>query len=162
MPRLISCGPRDSAYRDFKTADSSNNADYVAMLVDSEEPVSNPEDTWDHLMKRDEWEKPDGCDGSHVFLMTTCMETWIAADPDSLIRHYGSCLRKSSLPSLHNIEGRNRHEIQNSLKSATLGCSNVYQKNKRSFEIPGRLNPEILENNILSFRRMKRILNEKL
>lgn len=57
MPQLIACGPRDSAYRDFKTANSSNNADYVAMLVDSEEPVSNPEDTWIHLMKRDGWGK---------------------------------------------------------------------------------------------------------
>lgn len=107
-------------------------------------------------------EKPDECEDDQVFLMTTCMETWIAADPDSLIRYYGNCLRKSSLPSLHNIEQRNRHEIQNDLKNATLGCSNVYQKNKRSFEILGKLNPEILENNMVSFRRMKRILNEKL
>lgn len=40
MPQLIACGGRDSTYRDFKTAHTSRMADYVAMLVDSEELVN--------------------------------------------------------------------------------------------------------------------------
>jgi len=46
MPQLIACGSRDSTYRDFKTEHTRRMADYVAMLVDSEEPVNDPEKTW--------------------------------------------------------------------------------------------------------------------
>jgi len=162
MPQLIACGGRDSAYRDFKTANRSDNAEYIAMLVDSEEPVKDPENVWDHLAERDGWVKPDGCNDGQVFLMTTCMETWIAADRESLKGNYGSCLRESALPSLHNIEEKNRHDIQECLRSATSGCTNKYQKNKRSFEVLGRLNPKVLDENLKSFSRMRRILNEEL
>ncbi len=49
MPQLIACGSRNSVYDDFVTAHANSNADYIAMLIDSEESVGNPEKTWDHL-----------------------------------------------------------------------------------------------------------------
>lgn len=162
MPQLVACGGRDSTYRDFKTDHQNGRADYVAMLVDSEDPVTDPENPWDHLKERDGWDRPDGSNDNQVFLMTTCMETWIAADPDTLNRHYGSCLRESALPPIHNIEIRNRHDIQDCLKQATAECSNTYQKNRRSFEVLGKLDPSVLEENAASFKRMKRVLNERL
>ena len=162
MPRLVACGGRSAAYSDFKTAHESNKAEYVAMLIDSEKPVSNPEETWDHLRNCDRWERPDGADDEQVLFMTTCMETWIVADRDTLRQHYGSSLQESALPSLSALEQRNRQEVQDELKRATRNCSNAYQKGKRSFEILGKLEPETMESYLPAFQRAKRILNEKL
>lgn len=162
MPRLVACGGRSAAYSDFKTAYESNKAEYVAMLIDSEEPVSNPEETWDHLRNCDRWERPDGADDEQVLFMTTCMESWIAADHDTLGQHYGNNLQKSALPSLISLEQSNRQNIQERLKHATRNCSNAYQKGKRSFEILGKLKPETIESHLPAFQRTKRILNEKL
>jgi len=162
MPRLVACGGRSAAYGDFKTAHESNKAEYVAMLIDSEKPVSNPEETWDHLRNCDRWERPDGADDEQVLFMTTCMETWIVADRDTLRQHYGSSLQESALPSLISLEQGNRQDIQEGLKRATRNCSNAYQKGKRSFEILGKLEPETMESHLLAFQRAKRILNEKL
>ncbi len=162
MPRLVACGGRSAAYGDFKTAHESNKAEYVAMLIDSEKPVSNPEETWDHLRNCDRWERPDGADNEQVLFMTTCMETWIVADRDTLRQHYGSSLQESALPSLISLEQGNRQDIQEGLKRATRNCSNAYQKGKRSFEILGKLEPETMESHLPAFQRAKRILNEKL
>ncbi len=162
MPRLVACGGRSAAYGDFKTAHESNKAEYVAMLIDSEKPVSNPEETWDHLRNCDRWERPDGADDEQVLFMTTCMETWIVADRDTLRQHYGSSLQESALPSLISLEQGNRQDIQEGLKHATRNCSNAYQKGKRSFEILGKLEPETMESHLPAFERAKRILNEKL
>ncbi len=162
MPRLVACGGRSAAYGDFKTAHESNKAEYVAMLIDSEKPVSNPEETWDHLRNCDRWERPDGADDEQVLFMTTCMETWIVADRDTLRQHYGSSLQESALPSLISLEQGNRQDIQEGLKRATRNCSNAYQKGKRSFEILGKLEPETMESYLPAFQRAKRILNEKL
>ena len=41
MPRLSACGGREAVFDDFKTAHVRQHAnDYVAMLVDSEDPVA--------------------------------------------------------------------------------------------------------------------------
>ena len=60
MPRLVSCGGRNAAFDDFLTAHANANADdYVALLVDSEDPVIDIEQPWNHLKERDGWDKPD-------------------------------------------------------------------------------------------------------
>ena len=144
MPRLVVCGGRSVVYGDFKTAHESERADYVAMLIDSEEPVSDFEKTWDHLKNRDSWEQPVGANDEQVLFMTTCMETWIVADRDTLRQHYGSELQESALPSLNKLEQRSRKDVQSDLKHATHNCINAYEKGKRSFEILGKLKPETL------------------
>ena len=162
MPRLRACGARSSAYSDFKTAHESNKAGYVAMLIDSEELVSDTEKTWDHLMTYASWEKPLGTNDEQVLFMTTCMETWIVADRGALRQHFGHKLQESALPSMDNLEQRHRMDVQDALKHATRDCSNAYKKGKRSFEILGKLKPETLESHLASFHRTKRILNGKL
>lgn len=162
MPRLVACGCRERAYGDFKTAHGGGKAPYVAMLVDSEEPVADPEKTWDHLKACDCWERPDGADDEQVLFMTTCMETWIVADRESLRRHYGSQLQESGLPPLVGLERRSRNDIQGDLEHATRKCRNAYKKGKRSFAVLSQLNPATLEEHLPAFGRMKRILSERL
>jgi hypothetical protein len=86
MPRLVACGPRNVAFDRFK---GHQGGGYVAILVDSEDPVVNIEEPWAHLKKRDNWSKPINATDEQVLLMTTCMETWIVSDQKALREHYG-------------------------------------------------------------------------
>jgi hypothetical protein len=162
MPRLVACGGRDSAFGDFKIAHANkSDSDYVAMLIDSEDPLDNL-DVWEHLKRRDGWDKPFGSEDDQVLFMTTCMETWIVADRDALTKHYRSELQKSALPPLVDLESRSRHDIQNDLFHATRDCSNAYNKGKSSFDVLEKLSPDKLELHLPSFVRVKQILEDRL
>jgi hypothetical protein len=159
--RLKARGGRDEAFSSFKIAHSAKApSEYVAMLIDSEEPVTAG--PWEHLKQRDpSWLRPHGTTDDQVLLMTTCMETWIVSDRATLRQHYQNCLNENPLPAAVNLEERPRDEVQKSLSSATKSCSNAYKKDSRSFEILAKLNPEVLQS-LPSFARMRRILQERL
>ncbi|MGE5192096.1 MAG: DUF4276 family protein [Deltaproteobacteria bacterium] len=163
MPRLVACGGRQATFDDFSTAHANAGAeDYVAMLLDSEEPVADIEQTWAHLQQRDGWNRPDGAHDEQVLMMTTCMETWIVSDQQALRDYYATCLRKNALPNLNNMESRARDAIQNGLVQATRTCKNRYAKGARSFQILGRLNPGALRQHLPSFLRCERVLGDRL
>lgn len=163
LPQIAACGGRGTAFRDFATAHkNAQGGKYVAMLVDSEEPIIEIDKPWEHLKQRDGWDKPETATDEQVLLMTTCMETWIAADRPTLREHYGAALQVNALPSLHDIESRGRHAVQDALQHATRDCKNKYEKGKRSFEILGKLNVVELRTHLPSFERCERILNAKL
>lgn len=162
MPRLTACGGRNSAFDDFKTAHShSKKGDYIAMLIDSEDPVADGKKTWDHLKARDNWDRPEGAEDDQVLLMTTCMETWIVADRAALQGHYDHRFQENALPPLIDLENRQRKEVYDKLAQATRNCSNAYAKGKRSFEVLGALNPSALKS-LPAFKRMAEVLEEKL
>lgn len=162
MPSLTASGSRDNTFSDFKTALNNRKYTYIAMLIDSEDPVADSERTWNHLRKRDKWNKPDNCDDETVLFMTTCMETWIALDRQTLKEVYGHDLQESALPSPVTIECKERHEVQSALMLATRNTTRPYSKGEVSFDLVGKLNPGVLEEHLVAFRRMKRILDEKL
>lgn len=163
MPGLKACGGRDGAFGDFKIAQRNHAAgDYVAMLIDSEDPLADLESAWQHLAHRDHWERPTGAVDDQVLFMTTCVETWIVADREALRKHYGNKLQVSSLPPLVRLEVRGRHDVHDRLEHATRNCSNAYTKGKRSFEVLSKLTPAVLEEHLPSFVRTRRVLNENL
>ena len=163
MPRLTACGGRGSAFDDFKTAHARLKiGNYIAMLIDSEDPVVDLEKTWDHLNSRDQWDKPAGATDEQVLFMTTCMETWIVADRAALMEHYGHKLQENTLPPLNNLEERNRHDVYDNLVHASRNCSNAYSKGKRSFEVLAKLDPAVLKQHLPSFVRVDRILKATL
>ena len=144
---------------------SQNLARYVAMWIDSEEPMANPDAAWAHLgtvTTVPQWAQPAGAQDNQVLFMTTCMETWIVADRDVLSDHYGSDLQESALPPLVDLEKRGRHDVQAKLEHATRNCTNAYEKGKRAFEILGKLTPANLEQYLPSFVRVRRILTAEL
>lgn len=161
MPQLVACGGRGAAYEDFVIAHRESKADFVALWIDSEEPVTDLNATWDHLRSRDGWERPDRVVNEQVLFSTTCMETLIIADHAILKIHFHG-IQESALPSLIDLEKRNRHYVQDKLTHATRNCSNAYSKGKRSFEILGKLNPEVLEQYLPSFVRICHILEHNL
>jgi Domain of unknown function (DUF4276) len=163
MPRLVACGGRDAAFDDFLSAHSRAGAnDYVALLVDSEALVASVEQPIAHLKQRDGWMIPSDASDAQFLLMTTCMETWIAADRKALREHYGVRLLESALPNVHDLESRDRHAVQDALAHATRDCKNAYQKGERSFQALGQLRPEELRKHLPSFVRCERLLNSHL
>ena len=163
MPRLVASGSRNTAFDNFNTAHSNaTGPEYVALLIDSEDRVSDIEETWEHLRRSDSWQKPRGAREDQVLLMTTCMETWIVADRTALREHFGQGLRPNALPSPTNLESRSTSDIQNSLETATRDCAAPYAKGRRSYEVVGKLNPDTLESRLPSFGRARRILDDRL
>lgn len=165
QPRLVACGGRQEVYDRFCIEHASRMAAYVAMWIDSEEPVSDTEATWnhlEHLTTVGPWQRPEGTADDQVLLMTTCMETWIVADRPALCEHYGARLQKAALPPLVQLESRGRHDVQRQLEHATRNCTNAYEKGKRSFEVFAKLTPAALEGHLPSFARVCRVLNARL
>jgi len=160
---IVAKGSRNEVFKWFRnTLKQQKDERFLAMLIDSEDPVNDLEKTWEHLKRRDGWDKPDKASDEQVLFMTTCMETWIMADRETMQTHYGCCLQSTALLSQNNLEQRPHKEVINSLESASQNCSNTYSKGKRSFEILAKLKPEILIQYLPSFVRIYRILSEKL
>ena len=163
MPGLTACGSRNNTFEDFQKAHGAKKpGDYIALLVDSEEPVKNIQRPWEHLSACDNWNQPVGTNDDQVFLMTTCMETWIAADHETLKAHFGQKLQESALPPLFKLEERSRYDVQDRLEHATRICPGPYRKGKRSFEVLGKLKSSTLSQHLPSFARMIKILKAKL
>ena len=50
MPKLVACGGRDAAFDRFQTAlETALAGEYVALLIDSEDPMADIEAAWAHL-----------------------------------------------------------------------------------------------------------------
>jgi hypothetical protein len=163
--RLKACGGRQAVYDDFCTAHRSTGNGFVAMWIDSEDPMAEIEQAWKHLAEVTTvgaWEKPNGAVDDQVLFMTTCMETWIVADRAALREHYKRNLNENPLPHTNGLENRERHAVQQALETATTNCKNGYAKGKRSFEILEKLDPAVLRQHLPSLVRVERILKEKL
>jgi len=164
MPRLIACGGRQDAFDRFCTAIQTTSG-YVAMWIDSEDPMADIERTWDHLATVTTvrpFEKPQDVNDDQVLMMTTCMESWISADHATLLVHFGKGFQENALPSLTNLESRGRRDVQDRLVRASRNCQAAYKKGEVSYEIVGKLNPVALRPHLPSFTRVERILTEKL
>ncbi len=163
MPRAVACGSRNQAFDKFKTKHASPaTGKYVGLLVDSEDPVRDVDKTWEHLVGRDSWQRPQGVDDEQVLFMTTCMETLVATDHVALGEHYGSDLRPAALPPLTNMETRSRREVLLALGKATADSKKAYRKGERAFDILGKLDPDTLREHLPSFRRILGILQRRL
>ena len=161
MPEIVACGSRNQAYDNFRTALSGSDKN-VTLLVDSEDPIRDINKTWDHLKRRDNWDRPQEATDDDVLFMTTCMETWIVADRAALRDHFGNRLLDSALPPLQNLEGRNRKDVHDRLVRATSQCPGPYKKGPKSYEVLGKLDPENIGEYLPSFVRMRRILSGEL
>ena len=164
-PHLVACGGRQNVYDRFCTKLKMAPAEYIAIWIDSEEPMQDTEKAWQHLAAVTtvgSWTKPTGADDDQVLFMTTCMETWIATDRNTLISHYGKALQEKHLPSLNNLENLGRHTVQNQLTQATKSCDKPYAKGEPSFEILSKLDSIELRKYLKSFKRNERILKERL
>ena len=99
MPKVLPCGPRGEAFKNFCMALKNHSPDeFPLLLVDSEGPVS--ETPWQHVLHRvgDEWKKPDGANDAHLHFMVQVMESWFLADRAALTADFCSEFKQSKLP----------------------------------------------------------------
>lgn len=144
MPKIIACGGRRQAYDKFCAAlASSGEGEFVALLVDSEAPVT--EKPWLHLHHRkgDQWKRPDGTGDRNVHLMVQVMESWFLADRDTLAKYFGQHFRASALPAQQDIEKISKQDVLRGLSEATRSCARgTYSKGDHSFGILAKVSTD--------------------
>ncbi len=142
MPRVISCGGRQTAYDKFRTAlAKAGDNDFIVLLVDSEGSVTDG--PWAHLKSRDDWDRPEGATDENVHLMVQVMETWFLADKENLAEYFGSGFNKNALPARTDVENIAKTDVLDGLKKATRSCATKaqYNKGRHSFDILARIVP---------------------
>lgn len=142
MPRIMACGSRDDAYRDFRSSHKAGHVTAV-LLVDSEEQVT-ASTAWDHLQSRERsWRRPTNSQDAQFHLMVQFMESWFLADRDALIGFYGRNFRTKALPKRPEIEAIPKQDVTSGLENATRATTKgKYDKGSHSFEILGLLDPD--------------------
>ena len=169
LPRVVSCGPRDRAFRTFQRALRKGDG-YPILLVDSEDPVADadraeadPSGAWRHLVKRDvSWERPSGAQDDQAQLMVTTMETWLLADRQTLINYFPD-MNANALPPDTDLESRRKPDVDTALRDATRPSSKGrYHKGNHSFDLLGKVQPEELKTRLPHFRRFVETLEARL
>jgi hypothetical protein len=143
MPRVVSCGGRGGAFNSFRT--SHNNAgDYYfpILLVDSEADMAGL-DAWEHVGRRDGWQRPDGASPDQLHLMVQAMEAWFHADKETVQEYYGRGFRPAALSPRPDIDNIPKADLFAGLKAATRACptKGEYSKGGHSFEILAMVDP---------------------
>ena len=138
MPKVVACGSRTRAYKNFRTAIGQRPADLIVLLVDSEGPVK-ADTRWAHLRERegDGWEQPAGTTESNVHLMVQVMESWFLADRECLMRYFGNGFKGSALPAPQRpIEDVAKADVERALRdSAKSSRKGRYTKSRDSFAL---------------------------
>ena len=143
LPKVIPCGPRNATYDRFRTSVRLKEPGVTPMLlVDSEGPVADGHDPWQHLKSRDNWDKLDGTTEDQVHLMVQCMESWFLGDKDAVAKYYKGDFKFKALSGNTNPEKVDKDVVQDGLKSATRKTTKgAYSKGKHSFQILAAIDP---------------------
>jgi hypothetical protein len=137
---IVACGGRDKAYHRFCIGLKRN--EHCLLLVDSEEPVKDKMDVWQHVFLRqgDNWDKPKNATKDHLHFMVECMEAWFMADKESLANYYNKNFHRNVLPKNTNIEDIPKSTLMESLKKATRDTTKgEYSKGENSFDILSKI-----------------------
>lgn len=147
LPKVVACGSRNDAFGDFKTAFlSKSNDEAILLLVDSEELVSALR-KWEHVVKRDSWEKLATTTEDNLFLMVVTMESWFLTDTDGLAKFFGQGFDVTKLPKNQNLEAIDKIKLYDGLKNATKKSSKgEYGKGQHSFKILSLLDANKVKN----------------
>jgi hypothetical protein len=141
---IAACGDGNSAYKDFIRAPGPPAIDVALLLVDSEGPVAEGKDVWEHLQsQRDgQWSRPSTIPLDAAHLMVQSMETWLVADPDALRKYYIRDFRSGSLPKAHNLEGVSKADVLDCLKRATEPTpKKTYHKTRDGLALLASIDP---------------------
>ncbi len=141
MPRVIACGSRDAAYKDFCQALKQHTTQTNVLLVDSEDEIVDL-DCWVHLTNRDKWPRPSIAAPDNAYLMVRCMESWFLADKDALVKFYGRDFKVNALPNALEIESVSKTDIEHALDQASKPTTKGrYHKVRHGFDILASLDP---------------------
>ena len=143
-PKIVACGGRGDAFRDFSIAcRNARKSSVPILLVDSEEAVAANASAWAHLKAQDSWDKPEGAADDSAHLMVQCMEAWFLADMECLAEFFGQGFNRNALPRRTEVEAVPKKDLLDGLKNATRGCKSKggYSKGSHSFSILKEVDP---------------------
>ena len=161
--RVTVCGSRSNTFRDFKNALGNSDVGLALLLVDSEAPVAEGRNGWEHLsaLQADQWTRPDGATLDSAHLMVQCMETWLLADMKALQQHFGPAFRVSSLPKARNLEAISPKNVLDHLKRAAEPTpKNDYHKTRDGFPLLLLIDPKEIRARSLHAERFFQKLEE--
>lgn len=141
------CGGRREAYDAFVNAIKKYPERCNLLLVDSEEAVSDETAPWVHLLNRkgDGWKRPEGASDEQCQLMVISMEAWFLADPDNLVKHFGSHFDASKLPPADRAEITSKDAINEALKKATKNtAAKEYRKIRDGAKLLEKIDPNVV------------------
>lgn len=150
--KLVPCGSRDEAFRNFKHAVLNGDNRIIILLVDAEDPVKTS--VREHLKSRDKWEL-DFTTDDDVHLMIQTMETWIVADIAALADYYRQNFQQSALPSTSELEEISKSEITQALKHATKATQKrEYHKIRHASDLLKRIDSSKVRQRCQSCERL--------
>jgi hypothetical protein len=136
MPKVIACGGRQQAFKDFRTAHTNAEQEsFPILLVDSEAAVTGT-DPWQHVKSRpgDGWGRPKGASSDQFHFMVQTMEAWLYADKKTLGKFYGNAFRANALSARLDIDNIPKTDLFDGLERATRDCQKgEYSKGDNSF-----------------------------
>ena len=161
-PKVVACGARDDAYRDFCLSRRTDPDTFAILLVDSEDPVPTGKTRTAHLKDRERhWTEP--MPEEQVHLMVQCMESWFLADVGAMEAYYEQGFRRNALPQNPKIEEIPRQDVLAGLDNATGATTKgTYHKTRHGFEMLARLNPEKVRDRSPHAEALFMLLCEKL
>ncbi len=135
-PRVVACGSRHKAFKDYCIAlRTLNNNDITLLLVDSESLLCGNSPV-EHLTNEDQWQFPQNTDKENIHLMAVVMETWLISDADGLAQCFGTRLDRNQIPQNHeDYESIPKEKVYSILDKALQNTNNgKYSKAKHSFK----------------------------
>jgi hypothetical protein len=146
QPRVVVCGSRQQAYKDFVLGLNDPRYERVLLLVDAEDHVVDGDGPWEHLRKHDGWARPNDAEQDSGHLMVQCMESWFMADKESLVEFYGQGFNANALPARVEIELISKRDVSGGLESATRHTQKgEYHKTHHGFAILAAIDPQKVE-----------------
>jgi hypothetical protein len=135
---IVACGSRNEAFKDF--CKTLKNSDINLLLIDSEKPVKNNSNVWQHLCEIEKWQKPEKATEEQLHFMVECMEAWFMADKKALADYYGKDFNQNLLPKNTNIENISKQDLFDTLNNATRKTAKgSYSKGSHSFDILSKI-----------------------
>jgi hypothetical protein len=176
---FICCGGRQEAYEAFLNELNTNPQKISALLVDSETSVTtaSSDSSEDakirvaHLRQKigaegrgqgDGWKLSDDL-SEKVHLMVQCMEAWIVADPDALMKFYGQDFKKAKLSARINLEEEAKSDIYTKLGAATKDTQKgTYGKIRHASELLGLIDPAKVAERCVRFSFFRQWLTQAI
>ncbi len=160
--KIIPCGSRDRAYRDYKIALGSHPNDFNVLLVDSESAVSKKHTPRQHLHQQDGWQMSEITD-EQCHLMVQMMEAWLIADVATLKQFYGQGFKANSIPKNRDVENIPKQRLEAALKTATKNTTKgEYHKTQHGPKILARLSVSKVRNAAPHCDRLFKTLAQEL
>lgn len=164
----VFCGGRSETADEFAKAVKRKDADFVVLVVDSEDEVAcatpsrpTPAERVQHLVTRDGWtEQLQKATPEHVHLMTRCMEAWVFADGEKVAEFYGKDFKPNALPKRKVLDEEPKPSLEAAIDHATKDTKKgSYGKVKHASSLLKTVRPTKVAERCVSFHEFTQWLD---